>query len=186
MQRFIYACFVFFPLLSWAHPIALNAPLPSVSIPASASSGELQLDTKGHFNYSAWHQDMLLNKVRVVFHIAGRTQAKVINNELLDALKAAQFPQDKYQTTTLINVDDAIIGTSSFVRRQAKKSKTQFPWSSIVLDSNGSIQKSWVLMPKSSAVLLLNPLGQVLFFKDGQLTSQEVSWVVEKIRQLIQ
>ena len=38
-------------------------------------------------------------------------------------LKAAKFPQDKYQTTTLINLDDALLGTSAFVRRQARKTK---------------------------------------------------------------
>lgn len=57
------------------------------------------------------------------------------------AITAAKFPAESYQTTTIINQDDAIWGTSSFVKSSAQDSKKEFPWSSMVLDEFGLVAK---------------------------------------------
>lgn len=46
----------------------------------------------------------------MVQHIAGRSPAKKMA-DLIEAIKAAGFPHDRYRTTTIINIDDAIPGT---------------------------------------------------------------------------
>jgi predicted transcriptional regulator len=45
----------------------------------------------------------------------------------VEAIKAAKFPHDRYQTTTIVNTDDAIPGSGMFVRssRRAIKSSTR-------------------------------------------------------------
>ncbi|MEA7581130.1 alpha-amylase family glycosyl hydrolase, partial [Salmonella enterica subsp. enterica serovar Anatum] len=42
----------------------------------------------------------------VLLHIAGRTSAKEKNATLIEAIKSAKLPHDRYQTTTIVNTDD--------------------------------------------------------------------------------
>ncbi|MFA0252795.1 YtfJ family protein, partial [Vibrio sp. 10N.261.45.A4] len=91
--------------------------------------------------------------------IAGRSAAKALNKPMIDAIVQADFPQDKYQTTTIVNQDDAIWGTSSFVKSSAEDSKIEFPHSSIVLDENGAVAKAWDLEPKTSLIAVQDNNG---------------------------
>ena len=77
--------------------------VPPVGI---ADRGELILDND-KFSYKPWNSAQLAGKVRIVQHIAGRTSAKE-KRKLVEAIKAAKFPHDRYQTTTIVNTDDAI------------------------------------------------------------------------------
>jgi len=149
------------------------------------------IDTQGEINYDAdqdeytyqkWSSDNLTGKVRAVQHMAGRSSAKKINQGFIDALKAAQFDHDKYQTTTIINLDDAVFGTGLLVKNKAEKSKKKFYWSSIVLDESGNAQQAWQLNPKKSAIIVLNQQGKVLFFKDGKMTSNEIKNTIALIK----
>ncbi|WP_304571762.1 YtfJ family protein, partial [Citrobacter sp. TBCS-14] len=79
----------------------------------------------------------LPGKVRIVQHIAGRTSAKEKNATLIEAIKAANLPHDKYQTTTIVNTDDAIPGSGMFVRSSLESNKKLYPWSQFIVDSNG-------------------------------------------------
>jgi YtfJ family uncharacterized protein len=73
--------------------------------------------------------------VRVVQHIAGRTSAKEKNANLVEAIKAAKF-HDRYQTTTIVNTDDAIPG-SGCLCSSLESNKKLYPWSQFIVDSNG-------------------------------------------------
>ena len=70
------------------------------------------------------------------------------------AITASKFSEDSYQTTTIINQDDAIWGTGSFVKSSAESSKEEFPWSSMVLDEDGTVASSWALKEESSAIIV--------------------------------
>lgn len=75
--------------------------------------------------------------MRVLLHIAGRTSAKEKNATLIEAIKSAGLPHDKYQTTTIVNTDDAIPGSGMFVRSSIESNKKLYPWSQFIVDSNG-------------------------------------------------
>ncbi|WKE66282.1 YtfJ family protein [Gallaecimonas kandeliae] len=173
------AALLAFPAL--AHNIQTNAPVPEVAI---QKDGAITLEGK-KFGYQPFNTDSLTGKVRVIQHFAGRTSAKEINEPLIDAIKAAHLPADKYQTVTIINVDDAIWGTGGFVRSSAKDAKKDYPWSEIVLDENGLVKKAWDLQPKSSAIVVVDPSGKVRFAKDGKLSSDEVKQVMTLVKQLL-
>ncbi len=49
--------------------------------------------------------------------------SKELNAPLVEAIKQAKFPHDSYQTTTIINTDDAIFGTGVFVKTALKIAK---------------------------------------------------------------
>jgi uncharacterized protein len=166
------------PTLCLAHHLKETQLLPTVSI---VNQGELRLTGKD-FAYQNWSSSQLTGKVRLLQHIAGRSSAKTMNAPLIEAIKAAKFPHDEYQTTTIINLDDALFATGSFVVSSVEKSKREFPWSSFVIDADGRVRQSWGLEPDSSAIILLDPQGRILFVKDGALTAAEITEVLALIR----
>lgn len=157
--------------------IVKGQSLPQVIVD---NKGEVLLDD-GRTYYEQWDSQALKGKVRCVHHMAGRSSAKDINEALMETLKKAGLPQSDYQTTTIVNLKDAIFGTGSLVSMMVEGGKKEFPWSSVVIDAKGAVQAAWGLEKESSAVAILDRSGQVLFFKDGKLTAEEVSSAVAMI-----
>ncbi|RLM11282.1 YtfJ family protein [Gibbsiella quercinecans] len=169
------------PLLSSAHNFQPQQRVAPVGV---SEEGELRY-TNGAFSYGNWNSAQLSGKVRVIQHIAGRSAAKAMNAPLIEALKEANLPHDRYQTTTIINMDDAIVGSGIFVRGSIEDSKKEFPWSQFIVDDNGRVQKAWQLQPKGSAIIVLDKQGKIQFAKDGALTPEEVQQVMNMLHQLL-
>ncbi len=150
------------PTLAFAHNLTVGSPVP------------LQ---DNNINYQKWRSADLLGKVRVIQAIAGRSSSKEMNAPL------AKFPAESYQTTTIINQDDAIWGTSSFVKSSAQDSKKEFPWSSMVLDEFGLVAQAWQLQAESSAIIVQDKQGNVLFVKEGALNEADIQTVLGLIQQ---
>ncbi len=164
-----------------AHNLTLNQTVPPTGV---ADKGELMYQNE-QFSYQNWNSAQLTGKVRVIQHIAGRTSAKEMNDPLIGAIKAANLAREYYQTTTIVNTDDAILGTGPFVRSSLEESKKTFPWSQFIVDSHGNVRKSWQLDAKSSAIVVLDKRGQVRYVKDGALSTQEVQQVMNLLPQLL-
>lgn len=169
------------PMLTCAHNFQLQQRVAPIGV---SDKGELNYASEA-FSYKDWNSAQLVGKVRVIQHIAGRTSAKDMNDPLIEAIKAAKLPHDRYQTTTIVNTDDAIVGTAMFVRSSIENSKKEFPWSQFIVDSNGNVKKAWELQPKSSAIVVLDKEGKIQFAKEGALTPQEVQQVIEMLHQLL-
>ncbi|RKQ40075.1 YtfJ family protein [Enterobacter sp. R1(2018)] len=169
------------PLMASAHNFEKNQRVAPVGI---ADKGELILDND-KFSYKNWNSAQLAGKVRVLQHIAGRSSAKEKNAGLIEAIKAAKFPHDRYQTTTIVNTDDAIVGTGMFVRSSIESNKKQYPWSQFVVDSNGVAKKAWQLEDGGSAIVVLDKNGRIQYAKDGSLTQAEVQQVINLLRELL-
>ncbi|TNI78897.1 YtfJ family protein [Aeromonas sobria] len=166
------------PSLVFAHNIKDGNPVPLVNV---NDQGELVLNGKD-IGYQPWQSQALTGKVFMIQHIAGRSSAKELNAPMIEAIKAAKLPQDKYQTVTIINSNDAIWGTSGFVKSSAEDSKKEFPWSAMVLDAKGMARNAWDLTPESSAIILLDKEGKVLFAKDGPLDANNITTVMGLIK----
>lgn len=164
-----------------AHNLSKGQTLPPVTV---ASHGELMLEGD-NISYQSWSSEDLPGKVRIIQAIAGRSHAKEMNAPLIEAVKAAGFSKDQYQTTTIINQDDAIWGTGGFVKSSAEDSKKAFSWSSIVLDENGAVAKAWQLQDKSSAIVVLDAEGTVHFVKEGALNDAEITQVIDLVNMLM-
>ncbi len=169
------------PLLASAHNFEKNQRVAPLGI---ADKGELVLDND-KFSYKNWNSSQLAGKVRVLQHIAGRSSAKEKNAGLIEAIKAAKFPHDRYQTTTIVNTDDAIVGTGMFVRSSIESNKKQYPWSQFVVDSNGVAKKAWQLEDGGSAIVVLDKNGRIQYAKDGSLTQAEVQQVMNLLQGLL-
>lgn len=170
------------PSLVSAHAFKLGERVPPVGV---SDKGEL-LYQQDKFSYQPWNSAQLSGKVRVILHIAGRSSAKEQNAALIEAIKAAKFPHDHYQTTTIVNTDDAIPGTGMFVRSSIESNKQQYPWSQFIVDSDGNVRKVWQLEKGGSAILVLDKTGHVRYAKEGALTQDEVQQAMKLIRELLQ
>ena len=169
------------PLMATAHNFTNGQRVAPVGV---ADRGELILDND-KFSYKNWNSAQLPGKVRVVQHIAGRSSAKEKNAALIEAIKSAGLPHDRYQTTTIVNTDDAIPGTSMFVRSSIESNKKLFPWSQFVVDSDGLVRKAWQLDESSSAIVVLDKEGRIQGSKDGELTAGEVQQVIALLHKLL-
>lgn len=181
LRKLLAASCLLFPLMASAHNFVDGQRVAPVGI---ADRGELILDND-KFSYKNWNSSQLAGKVRVVQHIAGRTSAKEKNATLIEAIKAAKFPHDRYQTTTIVNTDDAIPGSGMFVRSSIESNKQLYPWSQFIVDSNGLARKAWQLQEESSAIVVLDKDGRVQWAKDGALTQDEVQQVVALLHKLL-
>lgn len=169
------------PLMATAHNFTNGQRVAPVGV---ADRGELILDNN-KFSYKKWNSAQLPGKVRVVQHIAGRSSAKEKNAALIEAIKSAGLPHDRYQTTTIVNTDDAIPGSSMFVRSSIESNKKLFPWSQFVVDSDGVVRKAWQLDEGSSAIVVLDKDGRIQWSKDGTLTADEVKQVIALLHKLL-
>ncbi|MEH5525864.1 YtfJ family protein [Raoultella planticola] len=181
LRKLLAVSYLLFPLMASAHNFVDGQRVAPVGI---ADRGELILDND-KFSYKNWNSSQLAGKVRVVQHIAGRTSAKEKNATLIEAIKAAKFPHDRYQTTTIVNTDDAIPGSGMFVRSSIESNKQLYPWSQFIVDSNGLARKAWQLQEESSAIVVLDKDGRVQWAKDGALTQDEVQQVVALLHKLL-
>ena len=100
------------PLLAFANGLTVGKTVPTATV---KDYGEIQLHD-GKESYKSWNTGELVGKVRVIQAMAGRSSAKQMNQPLMDAISAAKFPEDKYQTTTIVNQDDSMWGTGSMVK----------------------------------------------------------------------
>lgn len=182
MRIFAVVLSLLLPFTAFAHNIKLDQRLAPVGV---ADKGEL-IFQEDKFSYQNWNSVQLQGKVRVIQHIAGRSSAKEQNAALIEVIKAARLPHDRYQTTTIVNTDDAIPGTGMFVRSSIESNKQQFPWSQFVVDSNGAVKQAWQLAGNGSAIIVLDKEGHVHFVKEGALTQDEVKQVMTLLKGLLQ
>lgn len=170
--------------LSWQSHASVtpDAPLPTVKV---QDGGELVLKA-GDIEYRPWQSQQLTGKVYVIQHIAGRSSAKELNAPLIDRIKAAELPKDRYQTVTVVNTDDAIWGTGGIVKGKLENSKEEFPWSMMVLDEEGVARSVWNLQEESSAIIVVDGENRVRWMKDGALNDQEQQEVMTLIQGLLQ
>ncbi|MEB3582044.1 LPS export ABC transporter permease LptF [Escherichia coli] len=125
--------------------------------------GELLLNSDDEIHYQKWNSTQLAGKVRIIQYIAGRKSAKKKNSLLIKAVEAANFPQDRFQPTTIVNTDDAIFGTGYFVVGKIEKNKRRYPWAQFVIDGNGLGRVAWRLPEQSSTILVLIIVGFLIF-----------------------
>lgn len=172
---------LFFANFAFAHNVQLNNNLPSVSV---AQDGEIIANGK-NVSYKAWNSASLAGKVRVVNHIAGRSSVKEKNQGLINAIKAANFDRSKYQTTTIINADDAIVATGAFVKNSAENGKIENAHSQVVLDQKSSVKSAWGLKEKESFIAVLDKNGKVQFVAEGKLSAAQIQQVIDLVKNLV-
>ena len=69
--------------------------------------------------------------------MAGRMSARGQTKPFTDTLESA-LPDKSFHITTVINLDDALWGTTGFVVSEVKSNKRKYPNATMVLDEQGT------------------------------------------------
>lgn len=181
MRKILAILILVLPLAASAHNFVDGQRVMPVDI---RDRGELVLES-GEISYKDWNSSQLEGKVRVVQYIAGRTSAKKKNSMLIKAVETANFPNDRFQPTTIVDTDDEIPGSGMFVRSKIAKNKKRYPWAQFIIDSDGIGRTTWQLEEESSTIIVLDKGGRIQWAKDGALTPQEVGKVISLLHQLL-
>lgn len=141
---------------------------------------------EGRISYQEWGSKDLSGRTRTIYHLAARDGIDEINEPYIDALIAAKLPEalpdSPYKTITILNIDDALWGTSGIAGRRLENSQKEFAYACYVADEDGTAIKTWGLKEKESAVIVLDPEDRVLFFKEGKLSKDEIQTAVALIK----
>lgn len=163
---------------AFATNVTIGEQLPATSVD---DKGLLMLEND-EFSYRNWQTSELKGKVFVLQVMAGRTDAIELNDPMIQAITDAQFPGETFQMVTIINTDDAIWGTSLFVKGAIEDNKREHPYAEFVVDDSSKVHKFWELEKESSAIIILDKQGRVLYVKDGAMNSQEVTSAIDLIK----
>jgi uncharacterized protein len=155
--------------LSLAQSPVVDQPLPPLKI---AELGEMQLEDD-EIRYVPWSSERAVEKVHVVQYFAGSLSASEIFEPFTDALQET-YQSGSYHVTTIINLDDALWGTSGFVVSEVSKNKKKFPQSTMVLDEEGNGKASWDLGKRGAGLIILDPSGIVQYFTREALGEQDM------------
>lgn len=192
MKRMAMACALMLLASAAANAadITIGEKLPEVNIQEKGMlvpetdvvDGKLVFKEGGDIDYRPWSSSELTGKIRTVYHLAARIGIDNINAHYIDAIIAADLdehgPDALYQTVTVLNTDEALWGTTGLAHSRMESSQKEFPYAGYVIDAEGEALAAWGLESKSSAVIIVDEEGTVLWYKDGKLTDTEVEEAV--------
>ncbi len=161
-----------------ASPLSEGEPLPELQVSAP---GVLALQEDESIHYLPWDSTSTAGKPTLIYHLAGTSSASDLNRRFIDRLKQLELPKGSYYFVTIVNLEDALWGTSGLVQRSVEKRQRRYQQNIFVLDETSIVRNTWGLVPESSAVLLLDASGTLVRVKDGPLTAEEEQEFVELI-----
>lgn len=181
------------PVMAFAG-VQVGRKLPEVTIQeggllvprCKVVDGRMILESK-EISRRPWNSKEGEGRVRTIYHLAARMGVDDLNKPFIDALIAAKLPEyapeGAYKTITVLNLSDALWGTTGLGRSRLEGSQRKFPHAIHVMDEKGLARAAWELQPKTSTVVVLDRDGTVLFFKEGKLSPEEIVQAVGIIKE---
>ena len=156
--------------------LPLSAELPLGKIPPKIV---LEGDLGGRLDGTAWNSEELISgKVMVLFYVD--PDESELNNHVSDALKAENFPLDKYGSIGMANMGATWL--PNFAINIKLKSKQEKHKSTVyVKDLEKILVKKWGLNDDDSDVMLFGKDGKVLYSVDGKFTDTQVKEIVKTV-----
>ena len=122
-------------------------------------------------------------KVQFVQYVAADRGAASQNKMFTDALKKKQYSSEELETTIIVHMADTIFLAKGLVLKKMASKKAAYQSINFVIDDMGVRLERWGMKNKSSAVIVLDASGKVLFAKDGPLSETEVENAIRLIDQ---
>jgi len=139
----------------------------------------LKDDLGGRLNGTQWSSEELVSgKVIVLFYVD--PDESELNNHVSEALKAENYPRDKYGSIGMANM--AATWLPNFAINMKLKSKQeQYKKTVYVKDLDKTLVKKWGLSDDNSDVVVFDKEGKVLFSVDGEFTDAQVKEIVKVV-----
>lgn len=120
-------------------------------------------------------------KVQIVQYIAAvpgvRRQNKAFNDQLIEK----KFSSKHLETTVIVHFADTISLLQGVVVNRVAKNKVKHETINFVIDDNGVGLQRWGMKNRSSAIIVLDASGKILFAKDGPLSENEIESTIALI-----
>ena len=157
-------------------PTMVLAELPIGEIPPKVV---LKDDLGGRLDGTQWSSEELVSgKVIVLFYVD--PDESELNNHVSDALKAENYPKEKYGSIGMANM--AATWLPNFAINMKLKSKQeQYKSTVYVKDLEKTLVKKWGLSDDNSDVVVFGKDGRVLYSVDGKFTDAKVKEIVKVV-----
>ena len=157
-------------------PTMVMAELPIGEIPPKVV---LKDDLGGRLDGTQWSSEELVSgKVIVLFYVD--PDESELNNHVSDALKAENYPKEKYGSIGMANM--AATWLPNFAINMKLKSKQeQYKSTVYVKDLDKTLVKKWGLSDDNSDVVVFGKDGSVLYSVDGKFTDAQVKEIVKVV-----
>ena len=157
--------------------LPLSAELPIGEIPPKIL---LEGDLGGRLDGTSWNSEELISgKVMVLFYVD--PDESDLNNHVSDALKAENFPLDKYGSLGVANMGATWLPNFAIniklKSKQAKHKSTIY-----VKDLEKTFVKSWGLNDDDSDIILFGKDGKVLYSYDGKFSDAQVKELIQAVK----
>ena len=178
VHQFIYSVLLaFISTLAFAQAPLVDSPLPALTI---ADRGELLME-KGDFSFRPWSTEHNPGKVHIVQYFGATKSDSELFKPFTDLLQDS-LGVGKYHVTTIVNLDAAVWGTSSFVISELKSNKRKYPLSTIVLDQEGSGIGRWKLGEEGAGLAIIDQEGVVRYFTKTPMTDAEMDASLDLVK----
>ncbi len=161
-------------------PLLLSLSLSAVEIGQTLPTVALDEDRGGRVSGEAWSSAELQGKVHLLFYVD--PDEKDLNNDLSDAVKAAELDRSKYASVAIINM--AATWKPNFAINSALKSKQEkFPHTVYVKDMDKHIVNAWNVADDNSDIIVLDKEGSVIFYHEGKVEGEQINEVIRLIKE---
>ena len=121
---------------------------------------------------SAWNSSTIEDKVYVMFYVD--PDEKDTNNLFSATLKEKKYDRANYGSLAVINL--AATWKPNFVIESILESKQEeFPDTIYVKDKNSVLVNEWKVEDDASNILIFSKRGEVLFYKSGKMSTEDIS-----------
>ena len=157
-------------------PTMLLAELPIGEIPPKVV---LKGNLGGRIDGTQWSSEELVSeKIIVLFYVD--PDESELNNHVSDALKAEDYPKEKYGSIGMANM--AATWLPNFAINMKLKSKQNKHKETVyVKDLDKTLVKKWGLSDDNSDVIVFGRDGRVLYSVDGKFTDAQVKEIVKVV-----
>jgi len=128
---------------------------------------------------SPWSSSELKDKVYVLVY--SDPDEADLNNAATEALKAENFPADKYGSVAVINMAATWLPNAA-INIILKGKQEDYPSTIYVRDFKKALVKKWNLADDSNNILVFDKMGTVVFSRDGQLNDADIKTMIKAIR----
>jgi YtfJ family uncharacterized protein len=120
-------------------------------------------------------------KIQLVQYVAAIPGAARQNKAFNDLLIEKKFSSKYLETTVIVHFADTMSLLKGIVVNRVAKNKAMHEKINFVIDDNGVGLQRWGMKNKSSAIIVLDANGKILFAKDGPLSVYEIESTIALI-----
>ena len=139
----------------------------------------LKDDLGGRLDGTQWSSEELVSgKVIVLFYVD--PDESELNNHVSDALKAENYPKEKYGSIGMANMAATWLPNFA-INIKLKSKQEQYKSTVYVKDLEKTLVKKWGLSDDNSDVVVFGKDGRVLYSVDGKFTDAQVKEIVKVV-----